>query len=91
MGIGLHRSYSYRLQRKTMSSDLPNRFVNGNPKLLIVINKVTSEWEIGLFPEGDDEKSAALGSLELGASECAELGEVLWTEVGHLMLLPVGP
>lgn len=56
-----------------------------------MINIVTSEWEIGLFPEGGDEKFAALRSLELGASECAELGEVLWTEVGHLMLLPMRP
>jgi len=44
-----------------------------------------------LFPEGGDEKFAALRSLELGASEGAELGEVPWTEVGHLMLLPMRP
>ena len=44
-----------------------------------------------MFPEGGDEKFAALRSLELSASESAELGEVLWTEVGHLMLLPVRP
>ena len=56
-----------------------------------MINIVTSEWEIGLFPEGGDEKFAALRSLELGASEGAELGEVPWTEVGHLMLLPMRP
>ena len=55
------------------------------------MNIVTSEWEIGLFPEGGDEKFAALRSLELGASEGAELGEVPWTEVGHLMLLPMRP
>ena len=42
-----------------------------------MINRVTSEWEIGLFPEGGDEKFAALGSLEPGVSECAELDEVL--------------
>ena len=44
-----------------------------------------------MFPEGGDEKFAALRSLELGASEGAELGEVPWTEVGHLMLLPMRP
>ncbi len=54
-------------------------------------SNIRSEWEIGLFPEGGDEKSAALGSLELGASECAELREVPWTKVGHLMLLPIRP
>jgi hypothetical protein len=58
---------------------------------MIFDNVVTSEWEIVLFPEGSDEKFAARRSLELGASECAEFGEVVWTEVGHLMLLPMRP
>ena len=73
-----------------------NDWRNGSAKAagLSIFDKqsnIRSEWEIGLFPEGSDEKSAALGSLELGASECAELGEVPWTKVGHLMLLPMRP
>jgi hypothetical protein len=59
--------------------------------LLILINKVTSEWEIGLFPESGDESLRRWVRLSLVGAKCAELGEVLWIEVGGLMLLPVGP
>jgi hypothetical protein len=52
---------------------------------------VTLERKVGLFPEGSDERFAALRALELGASERAEFDEVLRTEVGHLVLLPMRP
>ena len=44
-----------------------------------------------MFPDGSDESFAVLGSLELGAGEGTKFGKVLWTEVWHLVLFPMGP
>ena len=56
-----------------------------------VINRVTSEWQLGLLPEGCDEGFAALRALEFGVGKSAEFGEVFGTEVWHLMFLPMCP
>jgi hypothetical protein len=52
---------------------------------------VTSEGQVGLFPESCDEGFAALAAFELGAGEGAKLGKVHGTEVWHLVLLPMRP
>ena len=44
-----------------------------------------------MLPESCDESFATLRAFELGARESAEFGEVLRTEVGHLVLLPMRP
>ncbi len=44
-----------------------------------------------MLPESCDESFASLGALELGACEGAKFVEVLRTEVGHLVLLPMRP
>jgi ABC-type Na+ transport system ATPase subunit NatA len=47
--------------------------------------------KLGLFPEYSDESFATLGVPELGAGECAELGEILGTEVRQFVLFPMRP
>ena len=54
-------------------------------------NTVTLERQIGLFPERCDESFAAHCAFEFGASKRAELGEIFWAEVRHLVLLPMRP
>ncbi len=49
------------------------------------------EREFTLFPERGDQCRSALHRLESAAREVAEAGEVLWAQIGELVLLEVTP
>ena len=52
---------------------------------------LTSDGQLGLLPEGGDERLAALCAPKLGARIGAAFGEALGTEVGQLMVLLTVP
>ena len=52
---------------------------------------VTSDRQLGLLPEGCDERLAALCSPQFGTGKVTQLGEVSGTEICQFVMLPVRP
>ena len=52
---------------------------------------MTSERQLGLFPEGGDECGAPLHGLEPVAGELADLPDGVQAQVGDLVFLQIGP
>jgi hypothetical protein len=58
---------------------------------LLMTNRVTSDGQFSLPPEGGDDRLATLCASKFGSGISAEFGKVLRTEVGKLVVLPVSP